>query len=119
MEQCWLLLQGTRSPAPVDESAVKAMAGELRALLKEKKCHPLVIRCAANLTGRQVGSSRRLTCSVLLCRMAWHDSGTYDQVRCCLHCPAGGQSAVGRGQHSTSAAPLLPSAKVQMLLLGT
>lgn len=43
------------SPAPVDESAVKALAGELRALLKEKKCHPLVIR------------------------MAWHDSGTYDQ----------------------------------------
>ena len=44
MEQCWLLLQGTMSPAPVDESAVKAMAGELRALLKEKKWHPLVIR---------------------------------------------------------------------------
>ena len=53
------------------------------------------------------------------CRMAWHDSGTYDQVRCCLHCPPcwHGQSAVGRGLRLHCAAELL-SAMVQSLLLG-
>ena len=53
------------------------------------------------------------------CRMAWHDSGTYDQVRCCLHCPPcwHGHSAVGRGLRLHCAAELL-SAMVQSLLLG-